>query len=588
MHFINERNIFVFLVQILLLLGLARGLGEVFRRWKQPAITAEILVGIILGPTILGRISPAVYQAIFPADPSQQDMLATVGWIGVLFLLLETGLEVDFSTAWRQRGDALKIALTDIIVPLAIAFTGSMFLPSRYLAEPDHKVAFSLFMATVMAISAMPVAARALYDLNLSKTDLGFLILSAMSVNDIIGWLLFTLVLGFFTQGNPEIGRILIIFVATIGFAVFCLTAGRRLANTAVLEIRRREMPQPGAALTFIVLLGLLCGAITQWIGIHALFGFFLAGIMAGEAKELSERTRQIVSQMVYAVFVPLFFAGIGLKIDFAAHFDWLLVVFVAVIGIGSRYLGAWLGVTLTDLPRSNRAAIAVAHTPGGAMEIIVGLLALEYGLITQAVFVAIVFGALLSSVILGPWLSYSISRRREVGILEYFSRTSVLADLRATTRDQAIHELSELAAAQERVHEAQDIYAAVMARESEMGTGLEGGLAIPHARFQRMLRPILVFGRSRTGIEDWDSPDGQHTHFVFLVLAPPYSDAQVQILGHIVGTMQEPDIRERLIEAENADAIWRIFSRVFRSKQVVRTARKRRRRRIGTTRRGK
>jgi Kef-type K+ transport system membrane component KefB len=574
MHFINEQNILVFLVQILLLLGLARGLGEVFRRWKQPAITAEILVGILLGPTILGRLFPAVYQAVFPPDPIQQNMLETVGWVGVLFLLLETGLEVDFSAAWRQKGDALKIALADIVVPLAIAFAASMLLPSRYLAEPDHKVAFSLFMATVMAISAMPVAARTLHDLNLSKTDLGFLILSAMSVNDIIGWLLFTLVLSLFTQGNLEVARILLIFVGTIGFAVFCLTIGRRLADAAVFEIKRREMPQPGAALTFIVLLGVLCGAITQWIGIHALFGFFLAGIMAGEARELSERTRQIVSQMVYAVFVPLFFASIGLKIDFAAHFDWLLVAFVAGIGIGSRYLGAWLGVRLTQLPRSNRAAIAVAHTPGGAMEIIIGLLALEYGLITQPVFVAIVFGALLSSIILGPWLSYSVSRRKEVSILEYFSRASIIANLKAATRDQAIHELSELAAAQERVHEAQGIYAAVLARESEMGTALEEGLAIPHARFQRMPRPIIVFGRSRTGIEDWDSPDGQHIHFVFLVLAPPYSDAQVQILAHVVRTMQEPEVREQLIQADDADAIWSIFSGAFASKHVVRTRR--------------
>ena len=312
--------------------------------------------------------------------------------------------------------------------------------------------------------------------------------------------------------------------------------------------------------------------AITQWIGIHALFGFFLAGIMAGEAKELSERTRQIVSQMVYAVFVPLFFASIGLKIDFAAHFDWRLVAFVAGIGIGSRYLGAWLGVSLTQLPRSNRAAIAVAHTPGGAMEIIVGLLALEYGLITQAVFVAIVFGALLSSVILGPWLSYSISRRKEVSILEFFSKASIIAGLKATARDQALRELSGLAAAQERVHEAEDIYAAVQARESEMGTALEGGLAVPHACFQRMLRPIVVFGRSRNGIEDWDAPDGQHIHFVFLVLAPPFSDAQVQILGHIVRTMQEAEIREQLLQTPDADAIWAIFSKAFASKHVVRT----------------
>jgi Kef-type K+ transport system membrane component KefB/mannitol/fructose-specific phosphotransferase system IIA component (Ntr-type) len=584
MYFINEQNILVFLVQVFLLLGLARGLGEVFRRWKQPAITAEILVGIVLGPTVLGRLLPSVYAAIFPPDPVQQNMLETVAWIGVLFLLLETGLEVDFSSAWRQRGDALKIALTDIVVPLAVAFAASMFLPGHYLAHPDQRIAFALFMATAMAISAMPVSARTLHDLNLSKTDLGFLILSAMSVNDIIGWLLFTLVLGFFTGGGTEATRMSIILASTIGFAVFCLTVGRKFASAAVREIRRREMPQPGAALTFIVLLGTLCGAITNWIGINALFGFFLAGIMAGEARELSERTRQIVSQMVYAVFVPLFFTGVGLKLDFAAHFDWLLVLFVVVIGIGGRYAGAWLGVSFTQLPRSNRPAIAVAHTPGGAMEIIVGLLALEYGLITQAVFVAIVFGALFSSVILGPWLNYVIARRKEVGILEYFTKGSILPDLKGTARDQALWELSESAAAQERVHEAEDIYAAVLAREAEMGTALEDGLAIPHARFERMPRPVIVFGRSHAGIEDWDTPDGQQTHFVFLVLAPPYSEAQVQILGHIVRTMQEPEIRVRLFQAQNTEAIWSVFAQVFASKRVVRTPRKRRKRRKPTS----
>ncbi len=111
MHLINEQNIFLFLVQLFILLGLARGLGELFRRWKQPALTAEILVGIVLGPSILGRFFPSVHGVIFPPDPVQQNMIETVGWLGVLFLLLETGLEVDFSSAWRQRGDALKIAL---------------------------------------------------------------------------------------------------------------------------------------------------------------------------------------------------------------------------------------------------------------------------------------------------------------------------------------------------------------------------------------------------------------------------------------------------------------------------------------------
>jgi len=578
MHFINEQNIFLFLLQLFVLLGLARGLGEVFSRWKQPALTAEILVGIVLGPTLLGRFLPAVHDAIFPNDAVQQNMVDTVGWLGVLFLLLETGLEVDFSSAWRQRGDALKIALAGVVVPMVIAFVPSLFLPSSYLAEPDHRLLFALFMATAMAISAMPVAARALHDVNLSKTDLGFLIMSALSVNDIIGWLLFTLVLGSSTQADSEVTKVLIILGATIGFTALCLSIGRRLTSAAIAEVKRRQMPEPATSLTFISLLGVLCGAITQQIGIHALFGFFIAGVMAGQARALSERTRQIISQMVYALFVPLFFAGIGLKIDFLAHFNPFLVIFVSIIGIGGRYLGAWLGAALTTLPKSNRTAIGVAHTPGGAMEIVVALLALEYGLITQSVFVAIVLGAVVSSIILGPWLSYSVSRRKEVSILEFFHRGSVVAELKATTRNGALRELSDVAAGQEHVYDADDVYVAVLGRENEMGTALEEGLAIPHARFQKLIRPVIVFGRSATGIEDWDSPDGKPTHFIFLVLAPEHSDAQVQILAVIVRTMLQPETREQLIHTDDPDAIWSIFSKTFASQHVIKTGVSRRR----------
>jgi mannitol/fructose-specific phosphotransferase system IIA component (Ntr-type) len=278
-----------------------------------------------------------------------------------------------------------------------------------------------------------------------------------------------------------------------------------------------------------------------------------------------------VIAQMVYALFVPIFFVGIGLRVDFLANFDLFLAAFVSVLGIGARYLGAWLGATFTSISRSDRAMVAVCHTPGGTMEIVFALLALQYGIITQPMFVAIVFAAVLSSVLLGPWLSYSMSRRKEVSILEYLFRGAILGDLKATTRDGVLQELSELAAAQERVHEPEAIYAAVLERENDMGTALEEGLAIPHARLRGMLRPIIVFGRSRTGIEDWDSPDGRHTHFIFLVLAPPQSDDQVQILAHIVRTMQDPEIREAILAARDANALWAIFSTAFASRRVIR-----------------
>lgn len=570
MHYLNEQNIFIFLIQIFILLGLTRGAGELFRKWKQAPLTAEILVGVLLGPTILGRFLPYFHQALFPVDTIQQNMLETVAWIGVLFLLLETGLEIDFSSAWRQRGDALKIALSDIIIPMIIAFIPCFFLPEHYLVNADQRLIFTLFMVTVMTISAMPIAARALHDLKLSKTDLGFLIMSALSVNDIIGWLLFTLVLGFFTQSGIDATRIILILSATIGFAVFCLTIGRRFVNFVIFKIKEKQLPQPGTSLTFICLLGLMCGAITQKIGIHALFGFFIAGIMAGGAKALSEKTRQVISQMVYAIFVPLFFANIGLKVDFLKNFDIFLILLICAIGISGRFLGAWFGVRLTKISKVNRLPIAIAHTPGGAMEIVVGVLALEYHLITEPVFVAIVFGAVFSSVIFGPWFSHSIKRRKEISILEFFSQRTIIAGLKAPNRDEAIKRLCETASEQEDMPEAEDIFSDVLKRENEMGTAIEEGIAVPHARMASLKKAVVVFGRSISGIE-WNSPDGKPTQFVFLILTPQDDmETQIQILSLIARGMSGEATREDIMQANEQYEIWEILRKAFTAQHIV------------------
>jgi PTS system fructose-specific IIC component len=161
--------------------------------------------------------------------------------------------------------------------------------------------------------------------------------------------------------------------------------------------------------------------------------------------------------------------------------------------------------------------------------------------------------------------------------LLEYLTRASIIGDLKATTRDRALEELSELAAAQNHVYEGADIYSAVLQRENEMGTALEEGIAVPHARLQKSDRPIIVFGRSRTGI-DWDSPDGEPTRFIFLILAPPQSDLQVQILAMIVRTMHQAPIREQTLRANDSDALWSILQKAFADQRVVKRPAGRRR----------
>lgn len=569
MHYLDEHNIYIFLLQIFLLLALARGLGELFRAFKQPPLTAEILVGVLLGPTILGRFAPAVHGYIFPPNAMQQGMLETMGWIGVLFLLLQTGLEMDLVSAWRQRVGAFKIAFYGTLIPFAAAFLCAYFLiPDSFLVNPRLRVAFALCLAAAMSICSSAVTARALYDLRLSKTDLGFLIMSAASLNDLLCWMIFAMILAAFTQASATLSGIGLTMILTLAFTAACLTVGRGLASAMIGQIRKFNFPEPGTSLTFICICGLAGGAVTAKIGINAPFGFLIAGIMAGQTAALSERTRQIISQMVYAIFVPLFFAGIGLKLDFFANFNLAMVLLIVAVGIGSRFAGAWIGVYMTTTSRANRLSIAIASIPG---EVIVGLLAFQHGLINEKIFVAIIFGSVASLMIVGPWLAYSINKRKKISVLEFFLRDAIIANLKEVSRDTAIGRLCEVAAEQEHFAQADLLYQAVLSRENAAGTAMEEGVAVPHARVPFVKRPLVVFGRSYKGIE-WNSPDGKPAQFIFLIITPSTDDeAQVQILGHIARAMCKPQTRQEIMAAHDAHAIWRILHRVLEQEQIKR-----------------
>lgn len=564
MHYLDERHIFLFLVQLFVLLLCARGLGEIFRRWKQPPLSAELLVGIVLGPTLLGRFLPGFHAMLFPPDAVQQYMLETVAWLGVLFLLLDTGLEIDFSIAWRQRGKALGIAMTDIVVPMGIAFAAVFLIPDIYLVDPTRRIIFAFFMATVMAISAMPVAARCLHDLNLLKTDLGFLAMSALAVNDIIGWVLFAIILGVFTTQTVTLAPILKVFGGTVGFSVLALTVGRRWSSRVFSEVKTRRFPEPGTSLTLTLLLGLLFGSITQKLGIHALFGFFLAGIVVGEAKSLSEDTRRVISQMVHSLFVPLFFVNVGLKIDFFNNFNFGLVALISAIGIGGRYLGTWVGATLTGVPRVNRHLLSITHTPGGMMEIVVALMALDAGLITPPIFVAIVFSAVFSSIVMGPWMAKALARRRTVSPVNFLNANAVVLKLPEQGRDAALQLLAEKVAPLASGNTAARIAALALAREEEFGTGLGDGIAIPHVRLDNLRNPVLAYGHSPEGL-DWDAPDAAPVHHVFfLASATGAEDIHVQTLAQIARAMAQAETLSHLSDAPDAPALFEALKSIL------------------------
>ncbi|MHC5595604.1 MAG: cation:proton antiporter, partial [Nostoc sp.] len=176
---LGHHELLLVLVQLSLLLLVARGLGELMRRINLPPVVGELLAGVLLGPSLFGLLLPDLQAHIFPKSQEQSDLLAVISWLGVLFLLIVTGLETDLKLILRKGKTALLISLGGIIIPFITGFGLGWLLPDSFLADPDKRLVFSLFIATAMSISAVPVIAKVLMDLNLIRRDIGQVTLAA-------------------------------------------------------------------------------------------------------------------------------------------------------------------------------------------------------------------------------------------------------------------------------------------------------------------------------------------------------------------------------------------------------------------------
>ena len=388
----HDKAVLVFLVQVLVLLLSAKCLGELFKRWGYPALVGEILTGLFLGPTLLGRAGPTLsrwQQALFSlADDRLPSMLESMAWLGVLFMLLTAGFEVSISTIWRQGKSCIKIGVAGVIVPILLGLAVFWWLPDSAYGTRGTPLVRTLLLATTAAISAIPVIAKVLHDMEILKSDFGLTTLSAFIVNDVLGWVIFGALLALAVSAGPaaEPGALLHSLFEIVLFSAVCLVLGSRIVGWAIHKLEATSLPHPATTLTFIFCLGLLCGAITHWIGVHAILGFFLAGIMIGNTPDISDRTRSIISQMVHAVFVPIFFATIGLRIDFVSGFNWALVMVFTAVALGGKFVGAGLGALWSGTSKAEALSTGIAHIPGGAMEIIIGVLASDGHLVLASV----------------------------------------------------------------------------------------------------------------------------------------------------------------------------------------------------------
>jgi len=423
--------------------------------------------------------------------------------------------------------------------------------PAWFGSEPgSNRLIFAIFFATALSISALPVIAKTLMDMNILQSDLGILVIAAAVVNDLLGWLIFALILALLGPESGHWTTIGFTIAATLVFVIFVLTIGRWSIHRA-LPVVQAHSGWPGGVLGFALSLGLLGAAITEWIGVHAVFGAFLVGVAIGDSSHLREQTRSIITQFVSFIFAPLFFASIGLGVNFADHFDAGLTAAIIALACAGKVLGCGWGARLGGVARRESWAIGFAMNARGAMEIILGTLALQAGVIRERMFVSLVVMALFTSLICGSAIRRILRLRKPRGVRSYISNRTFVAELRAGERDTAILELSEKAAVVIGA-EPSAIAAAVLEREAQGPTGLGSRIAVPHARWQRLNAPVVALGLSPRGV-DFNAPDGEPAQLIFLILTPRDDDgAQIEILADIARTFLTAAHREKALQVKS------------------------------------
>src|SRR6202167_4989985 len=491
------------------LLGCAKLAAELMQKIGQPSILGEISVGILLGPTVLGRVRPHIYETLFPTTGPMPIVLDTVTTLGVVFFLLTAGLEIDLRSIFRQGKSALLVSMFGVAFPFGAGFLAATIFPNEMGAVEGVNIRiFALFVGTALSISALPVIAKILMDLNLLRTEMGTVSLSSAMSDDLVGWILFSFVLGMLhpiggASVSDGVKHTIILVLLFVGLT---LTLGRWLIDK-ILPVLQAHTTWPGGVLGFIFTLTMAGAAFTEYAGIHAVFGAFVIGIAVGGSGHLRKRTTEHIHQILTNVLSPFFFSSIGLRTDFVSKFDWKLTAVVLGVACFGKLLGAGWGARLGGMDRTSSLVVGLAMNARGAMEIILGILALQAGLIRESMFVALVIMALLTSLISAPAIHFLVQRRRSLTLKQIVTAKLFLPKLAAVTRFGALKEMCEVAA--EAVSNAPErLFRLVSEREKITPSGWENELAVPYARVNGLTKPLVVVAKSM-GI-DFDARDGK------------------------------------------------------------------------------
>ncbi len=402
----------VLLLQIIVIVAFARGVGSIFRRWGQPAVIGEMLAGILLGPSLLGWVLPDVQGWIFPAD--SLGALRLLSQVGVILFMFVVGIDLDVGHLREKADAALLVSHVSIVCPFLLGSAAALAVYGDYAPAGVPFVPFALFLGVSMSITAFPVLARIIEERGLGRTVVGTTAIACAAVDDATAWCVLAVIVAL-VRSESLAGAAL-----TVGFAVAFVLAMWFLAGPVLARMRpvgdqpdeSRARRILGAVLIFVFASAL----VTEAVGIHALFGAFLAGVVMPAESGLRRLLKDRLETFSTTALLPLFFAFTGLRTEIglvSGATAWLITLGLIGVAIAGKLGASTLAARWTGLSWPDAAAVGSLMNTRGLVELIVLNLGLDLGILSPRIFAMLVVMALVTTMMTGPLLS-AIDRWRE------------------------------------------------------------------------------------------------------------------------------------------------------------------------------
>jgi len=389
----------VLLSQMVVIVAAAKGFGFLCKKIGQPSVVGEMIAGILLGPSLFGMYFPDLSATLFPSASLVN--LHLLSQIGLVFYMFIVGLELDLTALKNRTDQAVVISHASIIVPFTLGVGLSYFLYDRFAAEGVNFLSFALFMGVAMSITAFPVLARIVQEKGIYKTPLGAMVITCAAVDDITAWCILAAVIAIAKAGS--VTSAVYILVLAVMYVLVMMKVVKPLLQK---WLSGKEGKLTRRKVTLIFLTVVTSAYTTEVIGIHALFGAFLAGIIipAGYRQVLVNK----VEDLTVVLLLPLFFAFTGLRTHISGLADpemYGTLFFIVLVAVAGKFLGSALAARFVGQNWKTSLSIGALMNTRGLMELVVLNIGYDLGVLTSEIFAMMVFMALITTFMTGPLL---------------------------------------------------------------------------------------------------------------------------------------------------------------------------------------